>query len=117
MKKKIKIIDILCKINCNEEVPYKIKYNDIEYKYDYEIQDYYTSDGKFLFETLFTNIETQKLLDKEVEILDKEDEFEDIEEVDLGILNDQSSKNKEFKNRINQLIKNQKKIISRLKDE
>ena len=117
MKKKIKIIDILCKINCNEEVPYKIKYVINEYTYDYEIQDYYDKNYNYLFEELFVGYDTSRVLETEVEILDEEDEFEDIEEVDLGILNDQSSKNREFKNRINQLIKNQKKIIERLKDE
>lgn len=44
------------------------------------------------------------------------DGFEDIEEIDLGILNQQSEKNREFRIRINQLIKNQRKIINMLKE-
>ena len=53
-------------------------------------------------------IETKQLND-EVEILDEEDEFEDIEEI--------TYKSRKIQNAINQLIKNQKKIIERLKDE
>lgn len=117
MKKKIKIIDILCYISIGDydKLPKRIRY-----RYGYLYKDFtfdgeslnYISEKDFLFGEDIT-----AMLNHEVEILNEEDEFEDIEEVDLGILNDQSSKNREFKNRINQLIKNQKKIIERLKDE
>ena len=128
MKKKIKIIDILCKINCNEEVPYKIKYVINEYTYDYEIQDYYDKNYNYLFEELFVGYDTSRVLETEVEILDEEDEFEDIEEFANKVVRnkelsyDESQENivKNFNkiaNVINQLIKNQKKIIERLKDE
>lgn len=65
----MKIIDILCLINCCKEVPYTIRYNDTIFTYDYEIQDY-QNDGRYLFEQLFTNVETQRLLNTEVEVLD-----------------------------------------------
>lgn len=122
MKKKIKIIDILCKINCNEEVPYKIKYVIDEYTYDYEIQDYYDKNYNYLFEELFVGYDTSRVLETEVEILDEEDEFEDIEELNLDT--DEllkkvviTAQDYVIEGKINQLIKNQKKIIERLKDE
>jgi len=49
------------------------------------------------------------LLDDEVEILDEEDEFIDIEEIEY--------KPRKVQNAINDLIKNQKKIINKLKEE
>ena len=122
MKKKIKIIDILCKINCNEEVPYKIKYVIDEYTYDYEIQDYYDKNYNYLFEELFVGYDTSRVLETEVEILDEEDEFEDIEELNLDT--DEllqkvviTAQDYVIEGKINELIKNQKKIIERLKDE
>ena len=122
MKKKIKIMDILCMINCRQEVPYKIKYNNDEYTYDYEIQDYYDKNYNYLFEELFVGYDTSRVLETEVEILDEEDEFKNIEELNLE--QDELVNNKDIRpidylleGKINQLIKNQKKIISRLKDE
>ena len=127
MRKKIKIIDILCKINCNEEVPYKIKYVINEYTYDYEIQDYYDKNYNYLFEELFVGYDTSRVLETEVEILDEEDEFEDIESFGvhyswdyIDYKNIEELKkyvNKDFQNifdTLDKLIKNQKKIISKL---
>ena len=119
MEKKIKIIDILCKINCNEEVPYKIKYVIDEYTYDYEIQDYYDKNYNYLFEELFVGYDTSRVLETEVEILESEDEFEDIEEIGVDeTSNLDIAESFDFiEEKLNQLIKNQKKIIERLKDE
>jgi len=55
------------------------------------------------------------LLDDEVEILDEEDEFIDIEEIEIKKIEETS--HLEFKEKINDLIKNQKKIINKLKEE
>lgn len=46
--KTIKIMDILCMINCNEDVPYKIRYNNVEYTYDSEVQDYWDENYNYL---------------------------------------------------------------------
>lgn len=130
MTKKIKIIDIFCKIYCGEEVPYKIIYENHIYTYNRDVQDYDLNDNcEYLFEHLFTYKDTSIILELELEILDEEDEFEDIEE-----LNIQRTWQNEFKtepvlryiykedmedieHKINDLIKNQKKIIERLKNE
>lgn len=130
--KTIKIIDIFCKINCGEEVPYKIMYENHIYTYNSEVQDYDINDNcEYLFEHLFTYKDTSIILGLELEILDEEDEFEDIKEVNIltddtnmdYVANDEYGKLSYSKidlllaYRINDLIKNQKKIISRLKDE
>lgn len=129
MKKKIKIIDILCKINCNKEVPYKIRYKDIEYTYDNDVQDYFDNDDEYLFGYLFRNEETSAVLKTEVEILDEEDEFEDIKRFGIHYSLDYIDYRnievlKEYLNKdlqtifdtLDLLIKNQKKIIERIKE-
>ena len=122
--KTIKIIDLLNKIANGEEVPNKIKYRDIAITYDEESQDYYKYWGEGLFSYLFSERDDVSFLNDEVEILDGEDEFEDIEEIDIDKVKD------EFVNynynvydliylfgvTMNQLIKNQKTIIERIKN-
>ena len=115
--KKIKIIDILCYISLGEynKIPKKIKWTDGTWKYDDRMQDY-TNGYLTLFEQL-KNIITEEFLNNEVEILDEEDEFEDIEEINNAYYHESQDRiNQTFKLAINDLIKNQKKIIERLKD-
>ena len=54
-------------------------------------------------------------LNDEVEILDEEDEFEDIE--NIRVLKDATDNDELLAITINKLMNNQKKIIERLKDE
>jgi hypothetical protein len=123
MEKKIKIIDIFCKINCGEEVPYKIMYENHIYTYNSDVQDYDLNDNcEYLFEHLFTYKDTSIILELELEILDEEDEFEDIELSNLDtdeLVNGKDIRPIDYllEGKINALIKNQKKIIMRLKDE
>lgn len=124
--KTIKIIDLLNKIANGEEVPKMVtanKFEDFEdmiFIYDKDIQDYKSKDCDYLFEMIFNR--GFPILNKEVEILDEEDEFEDIEnieEISINKVNDNSIYDNEclYVKTINQLIKNQKKIIERLKEE
>ena len=117
MEKKIKIIDLLNKIANGEEVPKKIKWDNDEWEYGVS-KNYYSD-----YEDLFTAIDGSNLTD-EVEILDEEDEFEDIEEFQSFITNVGRVDNTNIELYIHtlfkqqtQLINNQKKIIERLKDE
>ena len=140
--KTIKIIDLLNKIANGEEVPKRIIYNNVEYTYEYDVQDYWKEEHNYLFEKLFCENGTKIALEIEVEILDEEDEFEDIEEMDVALLgqcdnwlrcptnevtkqdielnpyiiNNIRENTLEFQHRINDLIKNQKKIIEMLND-
>ena len=127
MKKTIRVIDLLNKIANGEEVPKKIKYNDDEYIHI----DNYCYFCEETNENLSQNTYAEfSRLNDEVEILDEE-EFEDIEEIELT--NDEKIKGyynggihymtTNVKDRevyiklINQLIKNQKKIIEKLNKE
>lgn len=124
MRKRIKIMDIFCMINCEEEVPYKIRYNGKEYTYESEIQDYVGEDD-YLFEYLFKYYETAKVLETEVEILD---EFEELNKSDYqysqcptfkdkdGIITIMNNNFELHQKAIRDIIDNQKKIIEKLKE-
>lgn len=75
MKKKIKIIDLLCLISNGEEVPKRIKISDNCYHFDIDDSDYYNdADNKA---TLMENIYLHNAyvwLNKETEILDDEED-------------------------------------------
>lgn len=113
--KTIKIIDLLNKIANGEEVPEKIKYGNAIYE-KLNMNNYRMITG---YELLFDDYFFEHCnLNDEVEILDEEDEFEDIRE--LGIPEIDTVENERIcraEYKINALIKNQKKIIERLRDE
>ena len=128
MKKTIKIIDLLVKVANGEEVPENIEYDNKVMKYDHNKQDYkgYYSNGNgtWLFQYLFDKCRnTSHFINDYVEILDEE-EFKDIEEITIrdktvGFPNGEwtaRNMDKAFSIKINQLIKNQKKIMERLND-
>ena len=97
------------------KAPKKIKYENREY-YLYDNKSYLSTDKTRFFDRIYFCD-----LNIEVEILDEE-EFEDIEEMTIrdktiGFPNGEwtaRNMDKAFSIKINQLIKNQKKIIERL---
>ena len=111
MKKTIRIIDLLNKIANGEEVPKSFKYKDKHFQYN--DHDYWCDeiDGWFSVEVLGTDN-----LNDYVEILDEE-EFEDIEELSDKELWLTENQQITMVKTINQIIKNQKKIIEKLKEE
>ena len=125
----MKIIDLLNKIANGEEVPEKIKYRGLMYYQDG--RGYFHDETECTTERAFLEgVRTDMVLNEEVEILDEEDEFIDIEEIKLerddilGYYNGASHRmTTNVKDRevyikiINNLIKNQKKIIQALKKE
>ena len=117
----MRIIDLLNKIANGEEVPNDIKVGIHKFykcrKHNvYDDFDYQNKDGEYLLDYLSKYEYITKYLSNEVEILDEEDEFEDIEEMNLDIDCTIEYNFGEVYDTINQLIKNQKKIIERLKD-
>ena len=125
MEKKIKIIDLLNKIANGEEVPERFNYNGKYFAWDDEVGAYFY--GKQSFVQNYLN--STSMLKREVEILDEEDEFEDIESFGvhyswdyIDYKNIEELKkyvNKDFQNifdTLDKLNKNQKKIIMRLKE-
>jgi len=118
----MKVIDLLNKIANGEEAPERIKFENYIYIWRNDQKDYFCKQinhslESIIGEYLFCN------LNLEVEILDKEDEFIDIEELEGTLLEPREDSNLDTKilcclaNTIKDLIKNQKKIIEKLKEE
>ena len=98
----------------DDKAPKQIKYDVNILSFDFETNNYRDNEASFLFGDY---IYGQLHLDNTVEILPEEDnEWEDIEEIEniddfaVGNLTELNSKI------INKLIKNQRKIIEKLKD-
>lgn len=120
--KTIRIIDLLNKIANGEEVPKEIKIKTSKGT----IAPFYLSDDEYINNytgySLLECLDEFQLTDK---ILYEEDEFEDIEEITIrdttiGFPNGEwtaRNMDKAFAIKINQLIKNQNKIIERLQHE
>ena len=115
----MKVIDLLNKIANGEEVPKKIKFDKYIFELD-KLNTNYISEWRRNL-TFHLGQCQEYALNEQVEILDAEYEFKDIEELNLE--QDELVNNKDiraidylFEGTINQLIKNQKKIIERLKD-
>lgn len=115
MQKKIKIIDLLCLISNDEEVPKRIKYNEVVWEYKKEHLDYHsTHNSELLFSDDVIPSWVLTHLNTEVEILeDKEDKEiplipdDELYEVkDFGIVrNDLLNYNfKVLKEKINQVV-------------
>lgn len=111
--KTIKIIDLLNKIANGEEAPRLIRINGCNFRFSsyVSIDCYYTEERSNKFWLSFMNID----LTDEVEILDEENEFEDIETITS--VENKAEELVRLADTINQLIKNQKKILERLKEE
>lgn len=113
---KITIYELLGLIK-NGKAPKEVKYNETKYVFNEDKQCYENSYEWF---PLIQEIG----LNKKVEILDEEDEFIDIEELDVEYDDDgridgvyMGRPEVEERKIINDLIKNQKKIINKLKEE
>lgn len=77
MNKKIKIIDLVNRIESGEKVPEKIKYNQLEFKYDKGSGKYIRKNSSIITWFCIERF-TSDFLNKTVEIL--EDNTEEIEE-------------------------------------
>lgn len=129
--KTIKIIDLLTDLFCYREtnpewLPKRVRFNGETFIFKDNV--YCNEDNG---ENIMLYINHTLDLRVQAEILDEEDEFEDIEEITENIFFDMVEKNDDgsvtvpyltkvdtmIVDKINQLIKNQKKIIERLKNE
>lgn len=114
----MKIIDLLNKIANEEELPLKIKYNNVIYKYENGTDDYSDENGRLLFEWLFRT--TIDFLNDEIEIIN-DDKYELLKSyiyikynraVDNKII-DKDLYNQGYKNEYNQGYKD---MISEIKE-
>lgn len=113
MKKKIKIIDLLCYMSIGgyDKLPERFCFKGVTFKLN-ENKNYVSTTSGLLLTKYLDNDLLEIDLNSEIETLDEEDEFENIEEIEIKEI--EESSHLEFKERINSLIKNQKKIISKL---
>lgn len=128
MKKTITIYELLGLIK-DGKAPKKIKYRGFIYEFK-NIQEgvgyVYQEESHNDWLANKIDIDDQIALNENIEILDNKEEFEDIEEInyrtyyescsDREIIKIHSQEMVKIKDKINQLIKNQKKIIERLND-
>ena len=121
----MKVIDLLNKIANGEKLPETIKYRSgIYHKFN---QSGYFYAKSWEEETLLDNIQCTSDLTEKIEIIDPIEEEKEIEEIEFDEIDEMtdfdiyfypecSDDSKEnFKNKINELIRNQKKIIDKLK--
>jgi hypothetical protein len=114
--KTITIYELLGLIK-DDKAPKKIKHNKKIYYLERRgyFNIYEDDKGNALFSNLFQKFTDDFVLTLKVEII-KDDEFEDIEEIDSTGCTISSADVKEMAT-INQLIRNQRKIIERLKKD
>lgn len=77
----MKVIDLLNKINNNEEIPEKIKFNGIEFEYDKRQEEYNHKKENGYYETLLYVVMNthfiSSLLRAEVEVIEENKELEE----------------------------------------
>ena len=77
----MKIIDLLNKINNNEEVPEKVKYQDTIFEYDKNQKEYNHQKDNGYYETLLYRVMTTHFIDvllrAEVEVIEENKEIEE----------------------------------------
>ena len=81
----MKVIDILNKINNGEEVPEKIRFNDIEFEYDTRQEEYNHQNDDGYYETLLYAVMNthfiSRLLRAEVEVIEENKEIEELNKI------------------------------------
>jgi len=110
----MKIIELLNKLS-NGETVNKIKIGGLFYIYN---KDCYSLENLYLSEMDCTNWNSRIniKLESEVEIIEDK-KYEDIEELNLKYYHDEPAISEDLAYVINQLIKNQNKIIERINNE
>lgn len=124
MKNEITIYELFGLVK-DDNAPYKIKYDDVVYTFDGS--NYVYNEDEFLFTELLTDTTDGEFLNKKVEIIPEEKEWEDIEFENYSLIFSDDDISGSFRNfskaiiynkeLIEQLIKNQKKIIEKLEDK
>ena len=105
----MKIIDLLNKINNNEKVPEKVKYEDTIFEYNEKQREYNHKKDNGYYETLLYRVMTTHFIDvllrAEVEVIEEKKEIEELDE--MQIINARPEVNAE---KINELIRAVNKI-------
>ena len=108
----MKVIDLINKINNNEEVPEKIKFDNTIFEYDKRQKEYNHKKDNGYYESLLYRVMTTHFIDvllrAEVEVIEEKKEIEE-----LGILSTQSETYKSVvdnREKINELVRAVNKI-------
>ena len=84
----MKVIDILNKINNNEEIPEKIKFDNTIFEYDKSQKEYNHKKDNGYYETLLYRVMTTHFIDvllrAEVEVIEENREIEELHILDEG---------------------------------
>jgi len=106
MNKKIKVIDLLNKTANGEELPQRIRYRGMEFKYNYNTKKYHRDEDKYIWMCVETF--SKERLNEEIEIL--EDNTKEIEELVIEkITTDERIKINELVRAVNQIRKENNK--------
>jgi len=105
----MKVIDLLNKINNNEEVPEKIKFNNIIFEYSKDQKEYNNQKDNGYYETLLYRVMNTHFIDvlltTEVEVIEENKEIKDFKtEYTMRQMDIQ------FKNKINELVRQVNKL-------
>lgn len=122
MNKKIKVIELINKIYANLDVPEKVKYANKKYEYSKTTQDYKSEDGEWLFQRMLTF--SGRWIEREVEILEDEEEIEEIKVDDNNYIVTDNGTNLKgraiditFVNKINEIIDKVNKLDKKINKE
>ena len=116
----MKVIDILNKINNNEEVPEKVKFDDTIFEYDKRQEEYNHQKDNGLYETLLYRVMSTHFIDvllrAEVEVIEENKQIEELEisELDRKVMAAFIIKNRE---KINELVRAVNKINKQLEEQ
>ena len=112
----MKVIDILNKINNNEEIPEKIKFDNTIFEYNKSQKEYNHKKDNGYYETLLYRVMTTHFIDvllrAEVEVIEENKEIEELDE--MQIINARPEVNAE---KINELIRAVNKINKQLEEQ
>ena len=83
----MKIIDLINKINNNEEVPEKVKYEGIIFEYDKSQKEYNHKKDNGYYETLLYRVMTTHFIDvllrADVEVIEENKEIKELDDLEL----------------------------------
>jgi len=121
MNKKITVYDLINRIRGNKDIPKKLKYGDAEYIYEHFSQDYVAiDDGSIYLLDAIVGL-PGRWLNREVEILEDEEEI-DIEEIgelpedfDASFYDEHSIKANRYK--INEILRAVKQLDKKINKE
>jgi hypothetical protein len=125
MNKKIKVIELFDSIAKGIDIPARVEYRQKIYKFDSDIMDYVSQDEELCLSLLIVGYDNFKeLLNREVEILEDEEDIEEIKVDDNNYIVTDNGTNLKgraiditFVNKINEIIDKVNKLDKKINKE